>query len=78
MDDSEQFLFQVGKKLKSYRELNGQKQSDISFHTGLETSEISKYEKGKINMTLKTLYKFAKVLNVNPKELLDIPTSSNH
>ena len=70
MDDSKQFLFQVGKNLKSYREFNGPKQSDISFHTGLETSEISKYEKGEINMTLKTLYKFAKVLNVN-KELLD-------
>lgn len=71
MDIEKEFLKRIGNRITEFREINGQKQSDISFHTGIETSEISRYEQGKINLTFKTFLKFAKVLNVHPKELLD-------
>ncbi|MDT0294900.1 helix-turn-helix domain-containing protein [Mesonia ostreae] len=71
MDNKNDFLKGIGYKIIEYREKNGQKQSDISFYTGIETSEISRYEQGKINLTFKTFLKFAQVLDVHPKELLD-------
>ncbi|MBZ9629798.1 helix-turn-helix domain-containing protein [Salegentibacter sp. LM13S] len=71
MDINKDFLKEIGKKIIEIREKKGDKQSDLSFHTGLEVSEISKYEQGKINMTFKTFLKFAHVLDVHPKELLD-------
>jgi len=71
MDIKSDFLKEIGKKITSLREEKGEKQADVSFHTGLETSEVSKYEQGKINMTFKTFLKFAQVLEVHPKELLD-------
>jgi len=71
MNIKSDFLKEIGRRIIFIREEKGHKQSDISFKTGLETSEVSKYEQGKINMTFKTFLKFAQALEVHPKELLD-------
>lgn len=71
MNIKSDFLKEIGRKIILIREEKGQKQSDISYKTGLETSEISKYEQGKINMTFKTFLKFAQALEVHPKDLLE-------
>lgn len=71
MDISEDLQKEIGDKLAELRIKNKQTQHDIEFLTGIDSGEISKYEQGKRNLTLKTLAKFALALNVHPKVLLD-------
>lgn len=77
MNIKSDFLKEIGRKIILIREEKGLKQSDISYKTGLETSEISKYEQGKINMTFKTFLKFAQSLEVHPKDLLEFEFDIN-
>lgn len=69
MNINSDFLKGIGKKITEFRDKNNQTQNDLSFLTGIENSEISRYEKGKINMTISTLLKFAQALNVHPMQL---------
>lgn len=71
MDIKSDFLEGIGNKIVEFREKNKQTQNDLSFLTGIENSEISRYEQGKINLTVSTLLKFAQALNVQPKQLFD-------
>ena len=61
----------IGKRISEIRSKNNQTQQDIEFLTGIDSAEVSKYESGKRNLTLKTLMKFASALKVHPKELFD-------
>lgn len=61
----------IGRKISEIRLRNNQTQQDIEFLTGIDSAEVSKYESGKRNLTLKTLMKFASALQVHPKELFD-------
>lgn len=61
----------IGKRIFEIRSNNNQTQQDIEFLTGIDSAEVSKYESGKRNLTLKTLMKFARALQVHPKELFD-------
>lgn len=61
----------IGKKISEIRSKNKQTQQDIEFLTGIDSAEVSKYESGKRNLTLRTLMKFASALQVHPKELFD-------
>lgn len=47
-------------------------QAELSKKTGIERAQISKIEQGKINVTLETIDRLSKALNVPMKELLDI------
>lgn len=71
MDITKDLQILIGKKIHDVRIKNKQTQNDIEFLTGIDTADVSKHEKGKKNLTLKTLMKFALALNVHPKELLD-------
>lgn len=71
MDIKSDFLEGIGSKIVEYREKNKQTQNDLSFLTGIENSEISRYEQGKINLTISTLLKFSEALNIQPKQLFD-------
>ncbi|OXA95608.1 helix-turn-helix domain-containing protein [Flavobacterium hercynium] len=61
----------IGRRISEIRLKNNQTQQDIEFLTGMDSAEISKYENGKRNLTLKTLMRFASALQVHPKELFD-------
>lgn len=61
----------IGKRISEIRSKNNQTQQDIEFLTGIDSAEVSKYESGKRNLTLKTLMKFAIALQVHPKQLFD-------
>jgi transcriptional regulator with XRE-family HTH domain len=61
----------IGRKISEIRLKNNQTQQDIEFLTGIDSAEVSKYESGKRNLTLKTLMKFTRALQVHPKELFD-------
>ncbi|SHH16392.1 helix-turn-helix domain-containing protein [Flavobacterium johnsoniae] len=61
----------LGKRISEIRLMNNQTQQDIEFLTGIDSAEVSKYESGKRNLTLKTLMKFAIALQVHPKQLFE-------
>ncbi len=61
----------LGKRISEIRIKNKQTQQDIEFLIGMDSAEVSKYESGKRNLTLKTLMRFAIALQVHPKELFD-------
>lgn len=61
----------IGERIHTVRNIKNLKQNDLEFLTGIDTADISKYESGKGNLTLKTLMKFANALQVHPKELFN-------
>ena len=72
MNITEDFLIGIGKRIFQIRDKNKQTLDDIEFLTGIDSSDINKYELGKINLTIKTLLKLSVALKVNPKDLLDV------
>lgn len=71
MEATNDVLELIGKRIIELRKINNQTQNDIEFLTGIDTGEISRYESGKRNITIKTICKFALALNVHPKELFN-------
>ncbi len=61
----------IGKRIKVIRQQKSMTQETLGLLTGIDSADISKYESGKINLTLKTIAKFAIALEVHPKELYD-------
>ena len=61
----------IGKRIKVIRQQKSMTQETVGLLTGIDSADISKYESGKINLTLKTISKFAIALEVHPKELYD-------
>jgi transcriptional regulator with XRE-family HTH domain len=51
-----------GEKIKSIRQRKGLTQLDIALEMGIERSEISKMEHGKLNIEFRTLVKLAVAL----------------
>ncbi|SFO03229.1 Cro/C1-type HTH DNA-binding domain-containing protein [Paenimyroides ummariense] len=77
MDITKDLQILIGKQLHDIRIKNKQTQNDIAFLTGIDTADVSKHEKGKKNLTLKTLMKFATALNIHPKELFNFDFDIN-
>lgn len=77
MQLSDELLELIGKRIFELRKINNQTQNDIEFLTGIDTGEISRYESGKRNITIKTICKFAFALNVHPKELFNFDFDIN-
>lgn len=59
---------QIGKIIKNYRIEKGISQSDLSKRSGIEQPDISAIEKGKKNITIETLSRLCRVLDIK-----DIP-----
>jgi transcriptional regulator with XRE-family HTH domain len=72
MNITEDFLKEIGKIIFLTRTSNKQTLDDLEFLTGIDSSDISKYEQGKINLTIKTLVKLSQALNIHPQDLLRI------
>jgi len=71
MDFDKDLRILIGKRISEIRVKNSQTQHDLEFLTGIDSADISKYEKGKRNLTIKTMIKFAIALKIHPKELFD-------
>lgn len=74
MDDVEflkVFLDRFGTKVKAIRESKNYTLDDLEFYTSIDSSDINKIELGQRNITLKSLLKIAKGLNVHPAELFN-------
>ncbi|MFV0145682.1 helix-turn-helix domain-containing protein [Empedobacter falsenii] len=71
MDITDEFLIEIGKQISYLREKNNQTLDDLEYLSGIDSSDINKYEKGKTNLTIRNLIRISKALNVHPKILLD-------
>ncbi len=72
MDFDKDLRMLIGKRISEIRIKNNQTQHDLEFLTGIDSADISKYERGRRNLTLKTMIKLAIALKIHPKELLDV------
>lgn len=60
----------VGKNVRRLREEKGWSQEELAHRTGLHRTYISGIERGVRNPTVKIVAKIAKLLEVEPSELL--------
>lgn len=68
----DEILSKLGKNIKKYREKAGLTQENIAEgKDGIEYKYVQKIEYGQVNLTLKSLYKLSKKLNVDIKKLFD-------
>jgi len=65
----------LGTNVRRYRKLRGITQEALAHEVGMERSYVSDLERGTRNPTVRALGRLAMALNVEPKQLLDRPTS---
>lgn len=66
-------LLSIGKRIQTVRERAGLTQEQLEEKTGVNTKYISAIERGQKNVTVKTLEKMAKGLNIELYELFLLP-----
>ncbi len=71
MTDYEKFLKKLGNKIRYYRRDKDFSQAQVAEMLGKEETYLSEIERGKRNITLKTLYSIITVLKINPSKLFD-------
>ena len=57
MDITDKFLIEIGKQISYLREKNNQTLDDLEYLSGIDSSDINKYEKG--NLTIRNLIRIA-------------------
>lgn len=67
----DKFIEAVGLQIKRLREEKNLSQEDLANDCNIPKSQIGRIERAEINTTLRTLYKIADVLQVDPSFLLD-------
>jgi HTH-type transcriptional regulator, competence development regulator len=65
-----EFLIHVGKRVRQERRRQGLSQTDLALRAGVEQRAISEIETGRRAMTLSTLHKLARALEVEPAQLI--------
>lgn len=65
------YLVQFGDNLRKQRVLQSLSQKQLGFETGLSREFINRIENGKVNVSLINVVEIAKVLNIDPKDLLE-------
>lgn len=66
----EEFLAQVGERVKELRTMQGLTKIVAGEFTGVGAPQLSRIEAGSVNMTLRVLFRVAHGLGVPPHELL--------
>lgn len=69
----------LGLKIKEIRESKNLTQVDLASRVDgpFDTSNVSRIESGRVNITVFTLFRIAKALDVNINEFLDIEVFEN-
>ena len=74
-------LIEFGNRLKQLRKLRKLKLLDLEVLSGVNDSDISRYERGKENIEFYTIYKLARALDVEIMHLYDyngpLPDNTN-
>jgi len=65
----------LGKRVSELRKEKKLSLRELAQRCDIDHSDISKYEKGEVNIKLTTIYELARGLDVHPKELFDFPLS---
>ena len=60
----------IGERILELREKNNISQSELCYAIEIDISTLSRLERGKLNVTLRTLYKIAKHFGIEVKDLL--------
>lgn len=68
----EKLQIKVGQRIKQLRNERGITAQDLAAACNFETSNMSRIEAGKTNLTLKTLYKIAYALETTVAELVNV------
>ncbi|PAM94190.1 transcriptional regulator [Flavobacterium sp. IR1] len=73
IDNAEKVDFQIkfGKKIEKFRLDQNLSYRQLAHRCDIDHSNISKIEKGEINIQLSSMLQLAKGLNIHPKEFLD-------
>jgi transcriptional regulator with XRE-family HTH domain len=66
------FRHPVGRRLAGLRVKRGMNQDEFAFKAGIHSSHVGKIENATLNPTLETLYKYAKGLEMEVWELLQV------
>ncbi|HWY10583.1 MAG TPA: helix-turn-helix transcriptional regulator [Bacteroidia bacterium] len=67
---SEDLLKRIGENIVKFRKIKGLTSQDLGYLCDIDKSQLGKIEKGKINVTVKTLIKIANELGISLKELI--------
>ncbi len=67
----EEFKMLFGKKLEQLRTQQNLTYRSMAERCDIDSSDISKIEKGKVDIRLNTILELSKGLNKHPKELFD-------
>lgn len=59
----------VGRAISALRKAKGMTQEEVATRAGIGWRHIQKIEAGEINTTLRTIYRIATILEVDPSEL---------
>lgn len=63
-------LVEVGNKIREVRLSKNISQESLANECEIDYSQVNRMELGKVNFSISYLYRIAKALNVDPKELL--------
>lgn len=75
MEKPNQVIRDVGRKIREFRMRRGWTQEQAAEKLGIALRNFQAMERGKQNLTLKTMVRLARLLGVRTRELLDEPES---
>ena len=75
MQSTEEVLILIGNNICKLRKAQGWSQADLALKVGMHKSYIGAIEKGKKNISLLKLTRFAKVFEIGLGELVGTPSS---
>jgi len=67
---SDEILTTIGARIKIFRLKMNMTQNKLAGECDFQKASMSRIESGKINVTIRTLYKISQVLNINISELV--------
>lgn len=70
--DDKKLISKIGARIKEIRISRAVSQQDLAAKCNFEKSNMSRIEAGKVNFTIRTLYKISIALNVKLKDIIDI------
>jgi len=74
-EDPDEIIQDVGRKIGEFRQARGLTQEDMAERLGIALRNYQQMERGKQNLTLRTLVKLATLLEIKTRELLEEPVS---
>lgn len=70
--------YEIGTRIRKYRELRGLSQKDLADLIGVSNSRVSNWEQGINRPNADIISDLCKALDVSPSELLDIQISTDN